>query len=203
MKAFAITGGIASGKSAACARFAELGAEVIDADQVSRDLVQPGTEGLAEVVATFGTEMLNADGSLDRRKMRAHVFANLTARKQLEAILHPKVRLELRRRAGLSVAPYVLLAIPLLVEAGHYDWVSGIIVVDVSVETQIARLIQRDHVDDALARQMLAAQVSRDARLAIATWVLDNNDTLAALHQQVDALHQVLLALDSAPENAS
>lgn len=194
MKAFAITGGIASGKSAACARFAELGAEVIDADHVSRDLVQPGTEGLAEVVAAFGAGMLNADGSLDRRKMREHVFANPTARKQLEAILHPRVRVELRRRALLSQAPYVLLAIPLLVETGHYDWVSGIIVVDVSVETQIARLIQRDRVDDALARQMLAAQVSREARLAMADYVLDNNGTLAQLRIQVDALHQRLLA---------
>lgn len=193
MKAFAITGGIASGKSAACARFAELGAEVIDADHVSRDLVQPGTKGLAEVVAAFGAGMLNADGSLDRRKMREHVFANPTARKQLEAILHPRVRVELRRRALLSQAPYVLLAIPLLVETGHYDWVSGIIVVDVSVETQIARLIQRDRVDDALARQMLAAQVSREARLAMADYVLDNNGTLAQLRIQVDALHQRLL----------
>lgn len=193
MKAFAITGGIASGKSAACARFAELGAEVIDADQVSRDLVQPGTEGLAEVVAAFGSDMLNADGSLDRRKMREHVFADPAARKRLEAILHPRVRVELRRRALLSQAPYVLLAIPLLVETGHYDWVSGIIVVDVSVETQTARLILRDRVDDALARQMLAAQVSREARLAMADYVLDNNGTLAQLRLQVDALHQRLL----------
>lgn len=193
MKAFAITGGVASGKSAACARFAELGAEVIDADHVSRDLVQPGTAGLAEVVQAFGPEMLNADGSLDRRKMREHVFANPLARKQLEAILHPRVRLELRRRALLSQAPYVLLAIPLLVETGHYDWVSGIIVVDVSVETQMARLIQRDRVDAVLARQMLAAQVSREARLAMADYVLDNNGTLAQLQAQVDALHQQLL----------
>lgn len=195
MKAFAITGGVASGKSAACARFAELGAEVIDADQVSRDLVQPGTEGLRDVIAAFGPEMLTADGQLDRRRMREHVFADPAARKRLEAILHPKVRIELRRRAALSQAPYTLLAIPLLVETGHYDWVRGIIAVDVSEATQIERLIRRDRVDAALARQMLAAQTSREARLAMADYVLDNNGTPDALRAQVDSLHAKLLSL--------
>ncbi len=191
-RVYAITGGIASGKSAACARFEHHGVRVFDADVIARELVAPGQPALAEIVATFGADVLDADGRLDRRRMRERVFQDAAEKRRLEAILHPRVRTALRSAAQANNDPYCLLAIPLLVESGHYGWVDGVIVVDVSEATQIERVMRRDRIDEDLARQMLAAQSSRDARLAIATFVLDNNGTLAALHEQVDVLHAQL-----------
>lgn len=188
-RTYAITGGVASGKSAACARFAALGVPVFDADVVARELVAPGQPALDEIVATFGADMLDASGALDRRRMRERIFADGEAKARLEAILHPRVRVALRARAEANTEPYCLLAIPLLVESGHYGWVDGVIVVDVDEATQVARLTRRDGVDETLARRMVAAQVPRAARLAIATHVLDNTGTLAGLEAQVDALH--------------
>lgn len=193
-RTYAITGGIASGKSAACARFGQLGVPVFDADVIARELVAPGQPALAEIVDAFGAGVLGPDGTLDRRRMRARVFEDEAARRRLEAILHPRVRTELRARAEASTDPYCLLAIPLLVESGHYGWVDGVIVVDVTEDTQVARLVRRDGIDESLARRMLAAQVPRAARLAIATHVLDNNGTLDELEAQVDALHARLAA---------
>jgi len=191
-RTFAITGGIASGKSAACARFEHHGVRVFDADVIARELVVPGQPALAEIVAAFGNDVLDAEGRLDRRRMRERVFADPDAKRRLESILHPRIRLELRARAEANTDPYCLLAIPLLVESGHYGWVDGVIVVDVSEATQIERLVRRDGIDETLARSMLAAQVSRASRLAIATHVVDNNGTLNDLNARVDALHRLL-----------
>ena len=188
-RTYAITGGIASGKSAACARFETHGVRVFDADVIARELVAPGQPALAEIVDSFGAEVLDADGRLDRRRMRERVFHDAADKRRLEAILHPRVRTALRAQAEANTDLYCLLAIPLLVESGHYGWVDGVIVVDVSEATQLERVMRRDRIDEALARQMLAAQSSRSARLAIATFVLDNNGTLAVLHEQVDVLH--------------
>ncbi|MBK8286020.1 MAG: dephospho-CoA kinase [Ahniella sp.] len=188
-RTYAITGGIASGKSAACARFEARGVRVFDADVIARELVAPGQPALDEIVATFGADVLDGEGRLDRRRMRERVFHDVVDKRRLEAILHPRVRTALRAAAEASTDPYCLLAIPLLVESGQYGWVDGVIVVDVSEATQVERVMRRDRIDEGLARQMLAAQSSRQARLAIATFVLDNNGTLADLHEQVDALH--------------
>jgi len=192
----ALTGGIASGKSAVCVRFATHGVEVIDADVVARDLVAPGMPALREVVSTFGAAILDSRGGLDRAAMRERVFADTNARRRLEAILHPRVRAVLRERASAARGPYVMLAIPLLVESGgDYRWVDRVLVVDVPREVQHARLIARDGITDALADSMLDAQASRKQRLAIADDVIVNDGTLADLDQRVAALHAKYLAL--------
>jgi dephospho-CoA kinase len=190
----AVTGGIASGKSAVCDRLATQGAVVIDADIVSRELVAPGQAALAEIVVIFGNDVLDEAGALRRRVLRERVFADPEARLELEAILHPRVRAILRERANAAVCDYAVLAIPLLIESGHYHWVNRIIAVDVDELTQIKRLMRRDAVDEPLARSMLAAQASRSQRLAIASDVLINDADLAILHRMTDRLHARLLA---------
>jgi dephospho-CoA kinase len=191
----ALTGGIASGKSAVADDFAALGADVIDADLVSRDLVAPDSPALIEIVAAFGSNSLAADGTLDRRAMRERIFADTSARQRLEAILHPRVRATLRERATESKGPYVILVIPLLVESGRYDWVDRVLVVDVSRETQHTRLLVRDNVTSKLADAMLDAQTSRERRLAVADDVILNDGTLAQLEVRVAKLHTNYLAL--------
>ena len=191
----ALTGGIASGKSAVAERFAALGASVIDADAVARELVVPGSAALAEIIAAFGANVLDANAMLDRRAMRERVFADVDARRKLEAILHPRVRAALRERSAAVTGPYALLMIPLLVESGHYDWVDRIAVVDVPVEAQRARLVPRDGIAPQLADAMLDAQVSRAERLAIADDVIDNSAPLDELDARVAALHERYVAL--------
>lgn len=192
----ALTGGIAAGKSAVTRRFAALGVPVHDADVAAREVIAPGSEGLAAVVAAFGDEVLDAEGGLDRPAMRRHVFADKAARQRLEAIIHPRVRHWLHERALADTTPYCLLAIPLLVEnIAHYRWVDRILLVDAPMEQQLARLITRDAIDEALARRMLAQQASRERRLALAHDVIDNGGDEDALDAAVLALHQRYLAL--------
>ena len=193
----ALTGGIASGKSAVSDRFAALGADVIDADLVSRELVAPGGAALQEIVAAFGSDVLAADGSLDRRTMRERVFADDARRRRLEAILHPRVREVLRERAHGSTVGYAMLVIPLLVESGHYGWVDRVLVIDVPRGVQRARLLARDGITPELADAMLDAQASRDQRLAIADDVIANDGALADLDALVRPLHERYLALAS------
>lgn len=190
----ALTGGIASGKSAVAERFETLGVDVIDADRVARELVAPGQPALDEIASAFGNDVLDANGALDRRRMRERVFADPSARRRLEAILHPRVRAELLERARLSTAPYVLLAIPLLAESEGYDWIDRVLVVDVPHETQRQRLIARDGITPQLADAMLDAQASRERRLAIADDVVDNNRALSDLDARVAELHRRYLA---------
>lgn len=194
--AVAVTGGISSGKSAVCARLAELGATLVDADVVAREVVAPGQPALAEIRAAFGDAMIAADGALDRARMRRHVFADPAERIRLEAILHPRIRTRMRELAAKAPGAYCVLAIPLLVESGGaYDWVDRVVVVDVPPDEQVRRLVARDGIDARLARDMVAAQVSRATRLAIADEVLVNDGTLAELRERTDALHAKLLAL--------
>ncbi len=193
-----LTGGIASGKTTAAHRFAELGATVIDADEVARALVEPGTPALAEIVARFGTGVLGADRRLDRRILRERVFRESEARRDLEAILHPRIKAEMARRSAAATGPYVILVIPLLVEGGPRDDLDRILVVDVAEDTQRRRLLERDRVSESLAESMLAAQASRAERLARADDVLANEGSLEALRSGVDALHRRYLALAAA-----
>ena len=195
----ALTGGIASGKSAASDRFAALGVDVVDADLVSRELVAPGGAALGEIVASFGKNVLTPEGALDRRAMRALVFADDARRRQLEAILHPRVRDVLRERAHAGSGEYALLVVPLLVESGHYGWVDRMLVVDVPREVQRARLVARDGVTPELADAMLDAQASREQRLAIADDVIANDGTLGELDQRVRRLHEHYLVLARRP----
>lgn len=183
----ALSGGVASGKSAVTDRLRELGAVILDADQISRAVVAPGTSGLAAVREHFGESVLSPDGGLDRRAMRERILADADARRALEAIVHPRVRDALRSGAAATGQGIVVLAIPLLVESGHYDWVDRTVMVDARTATQQARLIARDRVDAELALKMIAAQAPRSRRLAIADEVIANDGTLDELRQRVDS----------------
>ncbi len=195
MYTVALTGGIASGKSEVARRFVARGAALVDADRVSRELVEPGMPALAEIAATFGTGMIGTEGRLDRAALRARVFADPAERTRLEAILHPRIRATMRERALAATAPYVVLDIPLLVEShAHYAWADRVLVVDVPREIQIRRLVARDGIDAALAEAMVAAQATREQRLAIADDVVDNSGLLEALDARIDALHAGYLA---------
>lgn len=192
----ALTGGVAAGKSAVTRRFAALGVPVHDADVAAREVIAPGSEGLAAVVAAFGDKVLDAEGRLNRPAMRRRVFADPAARQALEGIIHPRVRRWLYERALADTAPYCLLAIPLLAEnIAHYRWIDRVLLVDAPVEQQLARLIARDGIDEALARRMLAQQASREERLALAHDVIDNSGDEAALDAAVLALHRRYLNL--------
>jgi dephospho-CoA kinase len=194
-----VTGGVAAGKSAVTRLFAQRGVTVADADVAARFAVAPGSPGLAAVVAAFGGEVLADDGSLDRAAMRSRVFADSDARRRLEAIIHPRVRSQLQAECSAAAGPYAVAAIPLLAESGGriaYPWLARILLVDVPVAIQRARLLQRDGIDGALADGMIAAQATRVARLAIADDVIVNDATLELLDAQVAAFHRryVLLA---------
>jgi dephospho-CoA kinase len=192
-----LTGGVASGKSEVARRFEALGVHVADADLAARDAVARGSDGLAEVVAAFGDDVLDAEGGLDRAAMRARVFTDDPARRRLEAIVHPRVRLALRAACAAAPGPYALAAIPLLAEGGRdaYPWLRRVLVVDVPVAVQRARLLRRDGIDAALADRMIAVQATREQRLAIADDVLANDGPLDALDARVAELHARYCAL--------
>ncbi len=193
-----LTGGIGSGKSTVARRFAELGVPVIDADEVARAVVAPGQPGLAAVLARFGAGVRAPDGQLDRRALRERVFADPAARRDLEGLLHPLIRERLEALADAAAGPYVVLAIPLLVEGGALDRVDRVLVVDVDESAQIERLMARDGGTRRQAEAVLAAQASRAQRLARADDVLDNRRGVAELRQAVDDLHERYLRLAQA-----
>lgn len=191
-----LTGGIAAGKSTATAFFQERGVPVIDADEVARDVVAPGTPGLAAVVAAFGSQILQADGTLDRRRLREVVFAEPAERRRLEAILHPLIQAEIRARLQQVRGPYCILAVPLLIEsAALRALVHRVLVIDVPVEVQLARLMQRDGMSAEQCQAMLAAQASRARRLEAADDVVDNATDIVALTHQLESVHTRYLEL--------
>jgi dephospho-CoA kinase len=189
-----LTGGIASGKSTVSAMLAELGAVVIDADQLAREVVAPGTEGLRRVVEEFGPGVLTVDGELDRPAVGAIVFADDDARRRLEAIIHPLVR---ARGAELEAAApdgaVVVHDIPLLAETGQAGAFDAVIVVDTPVETQVERMtaLRGWSAEDARAR--VAAQASREQRRAVATYVIENTGTLEDLRDRVTEVFEELV----------
>lgn len=191
----AVTGGIASGKSAVTTRLASLGVPVFDADEVTRELCAPGQPALEEIRRRFGESVISAEGTLDRRSLRAMVFADPAERLALEAILHPRVRARLAELAQAVSGDYCVLAIPLLAEGNRYAWIDRVVVVDAPESTRIERLIKRDGIDAELAKRMIASQADRDRRLAIADDILENDGTLDALLAATDALHRRLTAL--------
>ncbi|APG04714.1 dephospho-CoA kinase [Luteibacter rhizovicinus DSM 16549] len=192
----ALTGGVASGKSSVERCFEALGVRAYDADVAARAVVEPGSEALAEIARAFGTDALDSDGRLDRPAMRKRVFDNLLARTTLEGILHPRIRAWLHDAVNADTGPYCILSIPLLVEnRANYEWVDRVLVVDVPEAIQIERLTRRDGVDEALARKMVAAQASRERRLAIADDVIVNEGSELDLAGKVAELHQSYLGL--------
>ena len=187
-----LTGGIGSGKSTVADLLAGHGAVIVDADVLAREVVEPGTPGLAAVAARFGEGVLRPDGSLDRPALGRIVFADDTARADLNAIIHPCVRaLATERRAeALASDPdaVVVEVIPLLVESGLADAFDTVVVVDVDEEVQVQRVMRRDGLTREAALARLAAQATRAQRLAVAHEVVDTSGTMAQLAEQVEAL---------------
>lgn len=190
----ALTGGIASGKSTVARLFEALRVPVVDADAVAREVVAPGTTALDAVRARFGDEMIGTDGQLDRARLRARVFADASARKDLEAILHPHIRCIMEQRLRAARAPYAIAMIPLLLETGQQDRYDRVLVVDVSRHTQLQRAGARDGTSRETLQGILAAQIDRDQRLALADDVIDNEGGPQALRAQVERLHASYLA---------
>jgi dephospho-CoA kinase len=186
----ALTGGIASGKSAVAEEFAKLGVPVLDTDQIARDVVAPGSQALGQLVAEFGPEILDADGRLNRAYMRARVFSDPEQRRKLEAITHPAIRAELARRSAAAGGDYQVHVIPLLVETGRAEAYDRVLVVDCPEEAQMARLMARDGTSREQAEGMLAAQASREERLNAAHDIIENTGTLADLQRFVQTLHR-------------
>lgn len=180
-----LTGGIASGKSTVADMFAELGVPVIDTDVIARELVMPGQSPLAEIRQRFGDMVIDASGNLDRATMRRIIFEDDDARAALEAILHPRIGAETRRRSEAAGGPYQIIVVPLLAGSVLLHFVDRVLVVDCDEETQIRRLLARDAETSEQARRILAAQASRDERLAIADDVIDNSGLLEATRAAV------------------
>jgi dephospho-CoA kinase len=197
-----LTGGIAAGKSELSRRFEALGITVADADVAARDLVAPGSEGLARITAHFGPDILLADGQLDRAALRERIFTSAQERQALEAITHPAIRQQLRATCEQATGPYAMAAIPLLAEAGgrqQYPWLDRVLVVDVPVSVQHARLLQRDGITAELADRMIAAQASREQRLALADDVVVNDGQPEHLQAKVEQLDRLYRELATSP----
>ncbi len=193
-----LTGGIGSGKSAAAERFAALGATVIDTDVIAHELTASGGKAMAAIRAAFGEDVIGADGALDRGAMRTRVFADEPARKRLEAILHPMIRAESARRCEMAETPYVVLAVPLLVESGHWqERCDRVCVIDCPEDEQVRRVITRSGLDAAQVRAIMATQASRETRLAAADDVVDNSGDLHTLQRQIEALDALYRTLAS------
>lgn len=184
-----LTGGIASGKSVVSQLLRELGATVVDADLLAREVVAPGTDGLAEVAREFGTDVIGDDGSLNRPAMAERVFNDPSARARLEAIIHPRVRARAAQveAAALAADPHAVVVhdVPLLVETGQQSSYDLVLVVDVPTQVQIDRLVEHRGMSEDEARARVAAQASRRQRLAAADVVIDNSGTLDDLARRV------------------
>lgn len=195
MLTIGLTGGIASGKSAVAAAFEKLGVPLLDADAVSREVVTPPSVTLDTIAREFGNNYLQADGTLDRRRLREHVFAHPDARRRLEQITHPAIRERLLRWRNAQSAPYCILAVAILLESGMDTLVDRVLVVDTTEDLQQSRLMLRDSSSATLAAQMLSAQLGRTQRLARADDVIENHGSLEQLQEQVSRLHARYLGL--------
>ncbi len=188
-----LTGGIGSGKSAVSRQLETLGIRVIDADIVAREVVEPGEPALQRIAERFGSEVLTGDGQLDRRQLRAIVFADSKQRTWLEDLLHPLIRDRILQQLEAAQSAYTVLASPLLLETDQHLLVNHTVVVDVEAAQQISRTASRDNSSEEQVRAILAAQMSREERLNRADSVVDNRGELTALAEQVSNLHQLLL----------
>lgn len=190
-----LTGGIASGKSTVAQILGGLAVPVIDADEIARELVEPGQPALSEIVKLFGNGVLGADGRLDRPRLRERVFQSTEQRNALEALLHPRILEEMKRHMEQTEAPYCVLCIPLLVETGQAKRVDRILVVDIAPELQLQRLRERDGTSRQTAEEILRVQADRERRLAAAHDVIDNSSDREQLRENVLNLHRKYLKL--------
>ena len=191
-KVIGLTGNIGSGKSTVARMLGELGADVIDADQVARDVVKPGLPAHDEIVAEFGRDVIAADGTIDRKVLGARVFGDTAARRRLEAITHPRIAMETQRRIGASKAPVVVYEATLLVENGIHKAMDGLIVVTAPEEQQVARVVARDGLAAEEVERRLAAQWPAAKKAAEADWVVSNEGSVADLRRQVEAVWKEL-----------
>ncbi len=197
MKLVGLTGGIASGKSTVAKILQDLGAAIVNADDLAREVVLPGREAWKEIVASFGPEILQTDQNLDRQKLRRLIFNQPEARKRLESIIHPRVRAlaeERIRQYGAAGYPVVVYEVPLLFEGKLQEWLQPVILVACNVETQIARLRKRDHLTPADAEKHIAAQMSLAEKRRLADYVIENNGSLADLDRQTREILEKLKA---------
>lgn len=190
-----LTGGIASGKTTVSDLFAELGVPIIDTDRIARELVEPGQPALKAIVDAFGPECLAGEGQLDRKAMRSIIFSDPEAKARLEGILHPLIRAEVQRRVAELKSDYCIVVIPLFAGQGFYGRVHRVLVVDVDENTQISRVMQRDRVSREAAEAILANQIGRRERLALADDVIVNEAGFAELAAEVRRLHSLYVSL--------
>ncbi|HKK22735.1 MAG TPA: dephospho-CoA kinase [Pseudohaliea sp.] len=189
-----VTGGIGSGKSAVTDRFAAAGVAVVDADRAARAVVEPGTPGLDAIAKHFGPGIIDSEGRLDRAALRRLVFENPEARRWLEQLTHPLIGEQIARELAAVTSAYCIVSSPLLLETRQRDLADVIVVVDVPEAVQLARTMARDNNDEALVRNIMDAQLSRQERLEGADIVIDNSGTLEALDERVAELHGEFLA---------
>ena len=191
-----VTGGIGSGKSEVAQAFADLGVEIIDTDQLAHRLTAPGTPAVQEIATRFGSEMLTAEGALDRAALRQKVFADSRERRRLEELLHPLIRQDVDRLLKRAQGPYVVLVVPLLIESGGYsEVIDRVLVVDCPEEMQIERVMRRSGLRRDEVEAIVRAQAPRKRRLAGADDVLTNDGDLDALRSGVSRLHREYLEL--------
>ena len=183
-----LTGGIASGKSTVCSQLAQLGAGIIDADIIAKVVCQPGFPAYQEIIEKFGSEIVMADGQLDRKALRNIIFNDAQAKVDLETIIHPKVREQLLAQLAKSTHRVTIIAVPLLIEAKMQSLFDRILVVTTSRSQQLARLLQRDGISEQLAKQMIGAQIDDEQRLHYADDIIDNNGDFNALTEQLEKL---------------
>ena len=191
-----LTGGIGSGKSAAADRVAELGITVVDADLASRAVVEPGMPALEHIVAHFGPDILQTDGTLDRAQLRHRVFADPQERHWLQSLLHPLINAFIKEQIAASTSQYTILVNPLLIESGQHVWCDRLLVIDVPTETQIERTMARDNNTREQVENILKAQTDRATRLELAHDVIINDQDLSHLHKEVDKIHHVYDAIE-------
>ena len=197
MKLVGLTGGIASGKSTVAKILQNLGAAIVNADDLARAVVEPGREAWREIVAAFGTDVLQSDQTLDRQKLRTLIFNQPEARKRLESIIHPRVRAlaeERIRQYASAGYPVVIYEVPLLFEGKLQEWLRPVILVACNIETQTARLQKRDHLTAADAEKHIAAQMSLAEKRRLADYVIENNGSLADLERQTREILERLKA---------
>ena len=190
-----LTGGIASGKSAVSACFEKLGTPVVDTDIIAREVVEPGSPALERIAGELGAGFLDADGKLNRSKLRQAIFSDPDLKSRLESILHPLIGKEVLQQVKQLDSPYCIIVIPLYAESSAYAWIDRVLVVDVIEDTQIERVMARDGINRDQARAILNAQASRQDRLALADDILDNSGDLSELPEKVKALHEKYLSL--------